>query len=509
MTGLTIDLTKRYNPEQPRIPKGSRGGGRWTENPVGQAIAQAYANIIHMLGEKPGAWTHLHEIRQMIPSNFSRQEVDEEIKRLVRGNPEFDLVGEPNRSSLTPERRASGLVIGGQETHIMAMRGDLPKPNVSPRTARWSETPTGQAIAQAISNVRARRQAAGQNVDWLSLTDIRDELSATIDRADVDAELRRLARGDGDLNLAPESNQKTLSLRDRAAALRMGQQDNHALSVDPALVDALPAPIADSRGHRLADQLDRMSGDLSGWDAATLAVARAAAVRFVAAADTRLGGAKPRATRRLTAAPRPDLAALADRHAAGVLTPDALAALNLADLRDLAGRLGIPGRSRMRKAELAAAISAPAAGAEDKPPASQDEATRAAIRAARRSIRPPRSVEEVRADARAISGGRDIWGAEARDKDTATRANDAQKPSKRLTRKPPQDSAELLTELRQATSREDGHRMLDGLKADQLRAILTTAGYSAPARASKEKLRASIVETLIGHRLDTDAIMRS
>lgn len=65
---------------------------------------------------------------------------------------------------------------------------------------------------------------------WVSLTALRREL-AHIDRADLDEGLRLLHRSPGG-NLIPESNQKTLTGEDRAAALRLGGEWKHLLSIE-------------------------------------------------------------------------------------------------------------------------------------------------------------------------------------------------------------------------------------------------------------------------------------
>ena len=59
----------------------------------------------------------------------------------------------------------------------------------------------------------------------MSLTRLRP-LLADVPRVEVDAALRRMNRMP-DVNLVPESNQKTLTPRDREAAVTIGDQDKH------------------------------------------------------------------------------------------------------------------------------------------------------------------------------------------------------------------------------------------------------------------------------------------
>jgi hypothetical protein len=64
---------------------------------------------------------------------------------------------------------------------------------------------------------------------WVGLADLRDRL-ADLDRATVDAGLRALVRQDG-VRIIPVANTKSLTARDRAAAVRIGDEENHALSI--------------------------------------------------------------------------------------------------------------------------------------------------------------------------------------------------------------------------------------------------------------------------------------
>lgn len=66
--------------------------------------------------------------------------------------------------------------------------------------------------------------------DLVSLADLRDRLG-DLAPADVDAALRRLHRRRG-VALVPEANQKTLDARTRAAAVVIGDQPKHAISME-------------------------------------------------------------------------------------------------------------------------------------------------------------------------------------------------------------------------------------------------------------------------------------
>lgn len=62
---------------------------------------------------------------------------------------------------------------------------------------------------------------------WVGLAELRMFLQ-DVPRAQVDQELRMLNRQE-DVNLVPESNQKTLTPADREAAVNIGEQDKHLI----------------------------------------------------------------------------------------------------------------------------------------------------------------------------------------------------------------------------------------------------------------------------------------
>ncbi|MDQ7911184.1 hypothetical protein RB614_42520 [Phytohabitans sp. ZYX-F-186] len=88
------------------------------------------------------------------------------------------------------------------------------------------------AVEQDVEErVRAAyRTIAHRAGDLVSLADLRD-LVSDLAPAEVDAALRRLNRRRG-VALVPEANQKTLDARTRAAAVVIGDQPKHSISVE-------------------------------------------------------------------------------------------------------------------------------------------------------------------------------------------------------------------------------------------------------------------------------------
>ncbi|WP_213455094.1 hypothetical protein [Rhizomonospora bruguierae] len=93
---------------------------------------------------------------------------------------------------------------------------------------------SGREPAPVEPDVAERVRAAYRTIarragDLVSLADLRDRLG-DLAPADVDAALRRLNRQRG-VTLVPEANQKTLDARTRAAAVVLGDQPKHSISM--------------------------------------------------------------------------------------------------------------------------------------------------------------------------------------------------------------------------------------------------------------------------------------
>ncbi|MBM7773167.1 hypothetical protein JOD54_003371 [Actinokineospora baliensis] len=84
---------------------------------------------------------------------------------------------------------------------------------------------------QIEERVRAGYSKLARSVgDWVSLVDLRAALGGA-NRAEVDAVLKEMSRT-GRANLVPESNRKALTDRHHAAAIRVGGEDNHLISIE-------------------------------------------------------------------------------------------------------------------------------------------------------------------------------------------------------------------------------------------------------------------------------------
>jgi hypothetical protein len=96
---------------------------------------------------------------------------------------------------------------------------------------RTAAKPVGKIdVAARIRN--AYKKLRSESTEWVSLADLRDNLAA-IPAADIDVALTKMALA-RKIRLIPEENQKTLTAADRAAAVNVGGEDKHLLSIGAA-----------------------------------------------------------------------------------------------------------------------------------------------------------------------------------------------------------------------------------------------------------------------------------
>ncbi|MET8551249.1 hypothetical protein ABZ403_29005 [Micromonospora zamorensis] len=104
-------------------------------------------------------------------------------------------------------------------------------PASEPRHETPAPAPAAAADVEALVRTAYRELAPAPGA-WVGLADVRDQLAHT-DRPTLDAALRAMV-GREDVRIIPVANTKSLTPRDRAAAVRIGNEDNHALAIGPA-----------------------------------------------------------------------------------------------------------------------------------------------------------------------------------------------------------------------------------------------------------------------------------
>jgi hypothetical protein len=121
--------------------------------------------------------------------------------------------------------RSLAQVLGDQpETDEPTVAGSRSTPERPATAAR----PPADEIEKRVR--RAYRELADPVGSWIGLADLRERL-ADIDQIDLDPVLRLMARMPHVL-VEEETNQKTLTPRDRAAAVVIGHRDQHVLAIE-------------------------------------------------------------------------------------------------------------------------------------------------------------------------------------------------------------------------------------------------------------------------------------
>jgi hypothetical protein len=104
-----------------------------------------------------------------------------------------------------------------------------PAPSAVPAPPAPAPAPASSSLNLPELIRTAYRKLARDAGDLVSLTELRPLLGG-VPREEVDEALRRLSR-DRIAHLVPQANQKVLSQADRAAAVRIGAEDCHQLSI--------------------------------------------------------------------------------------------------------------------------------------------------------------------------------------------------------------------------------------------------------------------------------------
>lgn len=120
-------------------------------------IRETAAEIAPQIRNGQSARISLVDLRERLPKDLSRDQVDQALSRLNLRDDVF-LVPQSNQKILTPQQRESAVTIGGQQKHWMEVEPLPDEPFVSPRR---SPTSGGQPSASGQAD-DAIRQAAGR-----------------------------------------------------------------------------------------------------------------------------------------------------------------------------------------------------------------------------------------------------------------------------------------------------------------------------------------------------------
>ncbi len=181
--------------------------------------------------------------------------------RLVEGGlVQERKVGRSYAFALSPEGWNTGLAVLAEQARgkgaaattvrmlVQGLSRALTARGVDARTFFTADEPTGAddharapasavavAVAVAVDDIEDRVRTAYlrlamEPAGWVSLADLREALD-DIPRAELDTALKWMAVQPG-VRLIPVANLKSLSTRDREAALRFGGEENHAFAIE-------------------------------------------------------------------------------------------------------------------------------------------------------------------------------------------------------------------------------------------------------------------------------------
>jgi hypothetical protein len=135
----------------------------------------------------------------------------------------------------TAPPKAGGSAIRSLFTVLANVHRSLDRLHIS-HAEFFKQTAGTTSVVTSSGDVESRIRAAYAELPkgadgWVGLADLRERLG-DLPREAVDDGLRTLVRQEG-VRIIPVANTKSLQPRDRAAALRIGDEDNHALWIGP------------------------------------------------------------------------------------------------------------------------------------------------------------------------------------------------------------------------------------------------------------------------------------
>ncbi|SFW11565.1 hypothetical protein [Amycolatopsis australiensis] len=255
---------------------------------------QRIRDAVRQLAAEPGDFVRIAKVRELVGDDVDPDEVTRVLSDLARADPDVQLANAANAKALTDADRAGALKVGSEERHLIAIQppcidgaADHVRA-IGVANASDQELEHGlyapEARSQLIEEIRAeqsrRRQAAsaaglreGQQTPrtalapaepvstedrvrdavaklatedggWVGLVDVRKALP-DVDHDEVSRVLRDMSRTDLNVHLVPEDNRKALAPEDHAAAVTVGGEEQHVISIerprDPAAKDRVQA----------------------------------------------------------------------------------------------------------------------------------------------------------------------------------------------------------------------------------------------------------------------------
>jgi hypothetical protein len=169
------------------------------------------------------------------------------VRQEKKGRPAFLTITAKGRKraaaefgTAVPERPGAG---GAALYRVLAsLKAYLDSIGQTPEAFYGGDAPVASPVVEPVATTvvaatddletlirKAYGAVATRSGDYVLLSRLRPQL-ADVPKVEVDAALKRLNR-EPDVNLAPESDQKRLGPADRAAAVVIGHQDKHLISI--------------------------------------------------------------------------------------------------------------------------------------------------------------------------------------------------------------------------------------------------------------------------------------
>ena len=128
----------------------------------------------------------------------------------------------------------------------VALSAPTTPPTTPPTTLPVWQPPVTPALAPIKARIAATYRDLPKGGDgYVGLADIRERL-LDVDRESLDKALKEISYDPG-ARVTPVANRKSLTPRDHAAAVRIGLDENHMVSIEPSLVERL-APASEPQG---------------------------------------------------------------------------------------------------------------------------------------------------------------------------------------------------------------------------------------------------------------------
>lgn len=217
---------------------------------------------------QPGEWVMLSDLRQELGKDLTSPQVDEALRRLEQQQG-VHITPQSNQKALSQADLDSAVRIGGQDKHAIRIEGTpapVKRAAVTPIKKAAAPTPVDDTAVQrtiedTFLDMVDRQATEGASANIVSLADLRDALGDQFPREQVDRVLHAMNRS-RKAQLIGESNQKTLTQRQRDAGVHIGAKDRHLLMFMDARKEELRASRSESaptqwRGIR--DQVDELN----------------------------------------------------------------------------------------------------------------------------------------------------------------------------------------------------------------------------------------------------------